>query len=399
MTLSPNETSFAFPPNPELATQAEARRQALLNNYARLDIVQFLHQRDMLTKVVESYFLFCVIWGLGGGLDAQSRQKFDKFFREKTRDSSRYRLTIQLPAAGSSFDFYFDEAHGRWASWAGLLSSNVEFPVSLEASYHSYHDLYVPSSDTIRYQHTTQLLMQRAHPTLLVGPTGHGKTALARHLLNYFGVKPNVQNANIAASYFDTMISKPEQNSNISMFGTPITLEFSPSIKTYQVQQMIDSKLVRRKDNRSPSFALPKGKRCVVLVDDLNLPQGDEFNAQPPLELLRQLIDQQGWYAGRANPTFSGDQAATQTQSLQSSIVPGDKLSFRRIAGLQLLATMGIQRPGTVAVSQRLLRHFSQVSVIADDAAVARVYTSILNWHFSRGPAYIPLLGVAVGLI
>jgi hypothetical protein len=45
---------------------------------------------------------------------------------------------------------------------------------------------------------------------------------------------------------------------------------------------MIDSKLVRRKDNRSPSFALPKGKRCVVLVDDLNLPQGDEFNAQPP---------------------------------------------------------------------------------------------------------------------
>ena len=46
-------------------------------------------------------------------------------------------------------------------------------------------------------------------------------------------------------------------------------------------------------------YGPPVGKRCVLFVDDLNLPQTDAFGTHPPLELLRQLVDHATWYDTR----------------------------------------------------------------------------------------------------
>ncbi len=188
----------------------------------------------------------------------------------------------------------------------------------------------IKTDETARQSFFLHTFLSHKIPLLFVGPTGTGKTAVT----NNFLVK----------------LPKETYLANI--------INFSARTSANQTQDIIMSKLDRR---RKGVFGPPVGKQCVVYVDDLNMPAKEKYGAQPPIELIRQWIDQGNWY---------------------------DKKDTSRIelTDVLLLAAMGPPGGGRNDITGRLTRHMNVVAMDSfSDETMLKIFTSIVDWHFAKG--------------
>ena len=111
-----------------------------------------------------------------------------------------------------------------------------------------YHEIMIPTKDSTRNIYLKKLLLLKRYHVLCPGPTGTGKSNNIYSLL---------------------LTQLPDQ-------WQYMALTFSAQTSANQTQDTIDSKIFkRRKGHYGPDL----GKKCVVFIDDLNMPKKEFYGA------------------------------------------------------------------------------------------------------------------------
>lgn len=167
-------------------------------------------------------------------------------------------MEVSVPPDGQLIDYvYIFKQKGAWKFWPDLVR-NMKIETFGSA-------LQIPTIDTARYSHLFNLHFKYNRPFLCVGPTGTGKSSY-------------IQN---------NMMRLPEEK------FAPSFVTFTVQITANQTQELILSKLIKR---RKGIYGPHRGMKCVLFIDDINMPVKESYGAQPPIELIRQYFDKKHWY-------------------------------------------------------------------------------------------------------
>jgi dynein heavy chain len=129
----------------------------------------------------------------------------------------------------------------------------------------SYFNILVPTADTVRYKFLLETLLSHSHNVLITGETGVGKSVITQ----------------------DFIVNTDPEN-YVSGF-----CQLSGKTTSRNLQDSFESKLIKK---RKTLLGPPGGKKMIYFIDDVNMPQLDQYGSQPPVELLRQTIDSGGFY-------------------------------------------------------------------------------------------------------
>jgi dynein heavy chain len=303
-------------------------------------------------EVIECSFIFSLIWSLGVTVDYEGQMKFSTFLRNIIEDmacieaehiavhrallvrkwkipefpdeKSTYELSMPLPKSGSVYTYCYSSTDSKWKKWEDTIE---EHPIPDNAKYAS---ITVQTVYTAQFDYMLDLLLTHQKKVLVCGPTGTGKSLYAMSVLQ----------------------EKLPQETYNSIFVT-----FSAKTTAMMTQDIIDGKLDKR---RKGVYGPPVNQFNVIFVDDLNMPEVEEYGAQPPIELLRQFCD--------ANATPGGWYDMTE-------------VVWRTIVDTNLLCAMGPPGGGRNHLTPRFLRHLNLLCFVDfDDATLVRIFTSIADW-------------------
>jgi dynein heavy chain len=97
----------------------------------------------------------------------------------------------------------------------------------------------------------------------ITSPTGTGKTCIVNQVILKSG------QANLTFTF---------------------TAQTSPSVAQIQ----LESKLQTLRKQGSMTLVPPPGKKFIYFIDDINMPAIEDYGAQPPIEMLRLILGNQG---------------------------------------------------------------------------------------------------------
>ena len=122
------------------------------------------------------------------------------------------------------------------------------------------------------------------------------------------------------------------------------------------IQEVIEGKLTKHSKN---SYGGELGKKCLIVIDDLNMPSKEVYGAQPAIEILRSAIDKGLWY----------DLNTLENKSLEDLIYLG------------VMAHTG----GRNSISTRYMRHLFLITASEYSSdSLETIYRSFLTQTFDK---------------
>ncbi|XP_025152566.1 dynein heavy chain 3, axonemal [Harpegnathos saltator] len=303
-------------------------------SFTKVFSMMLAEETQVSTIWLQCVLIFSMVWGMCSTLTSDSRKIFDAYLRqlllgniEEQPKPKTFKLTKQqlYPDKGTVYDWIFDKRNnGCWISWMDTMQRST-LPATAKAS-----ELIIQTTEMSIQNFFIKQFLHKAVPILFVGPTGTGKSAI---VLNYLMSLPKEK-------FLDNVIN------------------FSARTNASLTQEMVMSKLDRR---RKGVYGPAMGKKCVLFVDDLSLPQVETYGAQPPIELLRQWIDHGYWFD------------------------PKDT-SMLYLADILMIGAMIPPGGGSNVVTPRFIRHLHVIGIDSfEEATMKKIFSSILDWHFAKG--------------
>ena len=308
--------------------------ESLLDEFKDPEAIQKMNE-NLVFCWLQCLFLFSLVWSVGSSVDDAGRKVFDKNLRkilinDTPNDLKPFvkapavKLVQLFPDSKSVYDFVFEKKKGKWVPWLDTVEKQVLDPEA------EFTEIIVQTVDTVRYTALVDTLLLHGHHCLVVGPTGTGKSIYIKKHLQY-GMDSSVYNFMLC--------------------------NFSAQTSANMTQDIIDGKLDKR---RKGVYGPPAGKRMMIFVDDVNMPQVEVYGAQPPIEILRQWMDHSGWYDRK-------------------------ELTFRSIIDVQFIAAMGPPGGGRNAITNRFARHFSVINVASfEQETLSLIFSNVVEWWLQK---------------
>ena len=268
--------------------------------------------RDLMMALI----VWSVAWSIGANIVDSSRQTFNDFCKARFADVLTRRYQDLL---NDIYGCFVDLSAKDIKPWGAIMQGYKYDPNE------AFFSILVPTVDTTRYRYLLDKFMNSSFNVLFMAETGVGKSVVINSFLNEMVAGGKV------ASY---------------------VMGYSAQTKPSNLRDVLESKLEKKRKNL---LGPPSGKKMFLFIDDLNMPSLETYGAQPPNELLRQVIDQGGFY-------------------------DVNKLFFKNVQDVVCVSACAPPGGGRNDVSPRLIRHFNMIWLtnLSSDS-MAKIFTSILS--------------------
>eukprot|EP01084_Bolivina_argentea_P175293 303595_1 len=301
-------TNVVFPSTPK---HLSVNLLSLLAALLRKSVEQQLFYDD---AAYEKMFMYCVAWSIGGLFEREDQLKFHNKLFEISSEEWTNQDTI--------YEYYVHDTDCTWIEWKA--------PVWNYPKIFKFSECLIPTRDSVRAEYLLRTMCtDNNYPTLVLGSSGTGKTST---IFQFFG------------NLSDQIVQK--------------SINFSSATTCGMFQTNIEADIEKR---QGKTFAPPFGRRMIVFLDDISMPEVNTWGDQPTLEIVRQLVEYDGFY-----------------------FLEKDKRGDRKtIELMDYVAAMSHPGGGRNDIPNRLKRHFYVFNITPpSNVSIDNIYGQMLRGRF-----------------